>query len=308
MLKRGGYIFKDLGGYRGYRELIDKILFGIERACGERLSYNELDRLIWYYFKGSREKIRKAMSCLPKKIAYPYLNLKRNGDILLIKKKTDLSDLNIKNTEEHMKILFQGDSITDAGRSRENDVELGRGYPMLVKAQLGCAEPGQHVFLNRGVSGNRIVDLYARIKSDIINLKPDFISILIGVNDVWHEFSDNPNGVSQDKFYRVYSMLIEELREALPDARIMILEPFVLRGTGTLDNWESFREEVLLRAAAARRVAEQYGLPFVPLQVGFDSLYESAPMGYWLADGVHPTPMGHEYIKTQWLKAFYEVR
>ncbi|MBQ9920892.1 MAG: lysophospholipase, partial [Clostridia bacterium] len=88
-----------------------------------------------------------------------------------------------------MRILFQGDSITDAGRARDNDINLGTGYPMLVKATLGFEEPGKYEFFNRGISGNRVVDLYARIKNDIINLKPDVMSILIGVNDVWHEYS-----------------------------------------------------------------------------------------------------------------------
>ena len=100
-----------------------------------------------------------------------------------------------------MKILFQGDSITDAGRSRDNDQYIGTGYPLLVKSELGYKFPGKYEFINRGISGNRIVDLYARIKADIINIKPDVMSILIGVNDVWHEFGVNPNGVSSEKFF-----------------------------------------------------------------------------------------------------------
>ena len=86
-------------------------------------------------------------------------------------------------------ILFQGDSITDAGRARDNDANRGVGYPHLVSARLGCDNPTEFNFINRGISGNRIVDLYARIKADIINLKPDVMSILIGVNDVWHEIA-----------------------------------------------------------------------------------------------------------------------
>ena len=105
-----------------------------------------------------------------------------------------------------MKILFQGDSITDAGRSRENDVEIGVGYPLLVKASLGFESHGKYEFFNRGISGNRIVDVYARIKSDIINIKPDVMSLLIGVNDVWHEFAVE-NGVDAEKFYKIYDML-----------------------------------------------------------------------------------------------------
>lgn len=96
-------------------------------------------------------------------------------------------------------ILFQGDSITDCGRSKEDNAQIGTGYALLVKSQLGFEKPNQYEFYNRGISGNRIVDVYARIKADIINLKPDYMSLLIGVNDVWHEIGAN-NGVDADKF------------------------------------------------------------------------------------------------------------
>ena len=92
-------------------------------------------------------------------------------------------------------ILFQGDSITDAGRDRDDFYDLGKGYPVLVAGRLGLDAPGEFRFLNRGVSGDRIVDVYARMKRDILNLKPDVLTLLVGVNDVWHEF-DQHNGVS----------------------------------------------------------------------------------------------------------------
>ena len=107
-------------------------------------------------------------------------------------------------------ILFQGDSITDVDRTRDSDMYLGRGYAMLVEASLGADRPGQFRFLNRGISGNRVVDLYARIKKDMINLKPDYMSILIGINDVWHEYT-RQNGVDAEKYEMVYGLLIEEL-------------------------------------------------------------------------------------------------
>lgn len=208
----------------------------------------------------------------------------------------------------YMRILFQGDSITDAGRSRSDEARLGFGYATLVEASLGLEEAGKHEFINRGISGNRIVDLYARIKSDIINLKPDFISILIGVNDVWHELGENPNGVEANKFFKIYSMLIEEIQEALPSTKIMILEPFVLKGCSTTENWDYFEKEVALRAEMSRKVAEKYSLPFVELQKGFDDLSKKAPESYWLTDGVHPSAKGHEYIKNQWINTFHKMK
>ena len=203
-------------------------------------------------------------------------------------------------------ILFQGDSITDAGRLREDDSLLGLGYPTLVKAELGFDFPGQFTYYNRGISGNRVVDLYARIKADFINLKPDIISILIGVNDVWHEI-DWQNGVDAEKYYKVYSMLIEEILDALPESKIMILEPFVLKASATEAHWGFFSDEVQKRAKKAREIAEKYHLTFIPLQEKFDQATALCAADYWLRDGVHPTTMGHELIKREWIKFFREL-
>ena len=210
-------------------------------------------------------------------------------------------------------VLFQGDSITDAGRSRDQDANVGRGYPHLVKAVLNFREPTEYNFINRGISGNRVVDVYARIKLDIINLAPDFMSILIGVNDVWHEFS-RKNGVDADKFEKIYSMLIEEVKEALPNIRILIMEPFALKASATdavledgSDKYTAVRAETEKRAAASRRVAEKYGLEFLPLQKLLDDAAAKTSPEYWLADGVHPTEAGHALISEQWIKKFDEM-
>ena len=178
----------------------------------------------------------------------------------------------------------------------------------MVKGQLGYEEPGEHVFINRGIGGNRIVDVYARIKKDILNLKPDLMSILIGINDVWHDVHDDPNGVDADKFYKIYCMLIEEIKAALPDIKIMIMEPFVLHGTATDEHWEFFDTEARKRAAMAKKVAEKYDLVWIPLQEGFDALLEKAPADYWLRDGVHPDAPGHDFIKRQWMKGYASLK
>lgn len=209
-------------------------------------------------------------------------------------------------------ILFQGDSITDAGRSREDNANTGIGYPTLVKGELEFQYPNQYIFYNRGVSGNRVVDLYARIKADIINLKPDIMSILIGVNDVWHEFGQN--GVDAEKYFKIYSMLIEEIKEALPNIKIMIMEPFVLRAIATENTgeepnkWDIFNAEVKKRAAKAKEIAEKYDLLFIRLQDQFDEAAKLASNEYWLSDGVHPTTAGHELIKREWIKGFHELQ
>lgn len=210
------------------------------------------------------------------------------------------------------RILFQGDSITDACRDRENLDNLGIGYPTLVKAELGFENPEKFDFQNRGISGNRIVDVYSRIKLDIINLKPDYLSILIGVNDVWHELS-RQNGVDAEKFEKLYCMMLDEIYEALPNVKIMILEPFVLEGSATCsteeepDKWNTFKTEVKKRAQKARSVAQKYNIPFISLQDKFDALAENTENSYWLSDGVHPTTAGHELIKREWIKHFAKL-
>lgn len=207
-----------------------------------------------------------------------------------------------------MRILFQGDSITDAGREKGNDVNFGLGYPLLVKANLGFEKPNEYEFFNRGVSGDRIVDIYARIKSDIINIKPDVMSILVGVNDAMHEFAESPNGVDPDTYYKIYDMLIEDVKRALPHIKIIIMEPFVLKGSITSNKWETVRAEVEKRAEMARKISEKHNLAFIPLQHGFDELANNDGKEYWALDGVHPTTMGHEYIKNEWIKAFKNLK
>ena len=203
-------------------------------------------------------------------------------------------------------ILFQGDSITDAGRDKENHVHLGFGYATLVKGEIGLDNPDEYTFLNRGISGNRIVDVYARIKNDILNLKPDIMSLLIGVNDVWHELN-NQNGVEAEKFFKIYDMLIEEIKQELPDIKIIILEPFVLKASAAEEKWDVFRAEVEKRAEKAKEIAKKHNLKFVPLQEKFDEAAKTAPNSYWLYDGVHPSACGHELIKREWVKAFKEL-
>ena len=172
--------------------------------------------------------------------------------------------------------------------------------------------PQKFQFYNRGVSGNRVLDLYARIVNDTLNLKPDVLSILIGVNDIWHGL-DWQNGTGLARYEKIYNILIEELKEELPDCKIMILEPFVLKGRATEnredqpDRWQIFNSGVKATAEIARRVAEKHSVKFVELQKHFDKACEKAEPSYWLADGVHPTPVGHELITREWIKAFEEI-
>lgn len=147
------------------------------------------------------------------------------------------------------------------------------------------------------------MDIYARIKKDCWNIQPDFISLLMGINDVWHEIGDQ-NGVDADRFYRVYRMLVEDTMERLPNVKFILMEPFVLPGTGTSEGWETFAKELPLRVQAVRQIAEELHTLFLPLQEMFEKACEVQPPEYWLMDGVHPTPAGHQLIADAWLNLF----
>ena len=208
-----------------------------------------------------------------------------------------------------MRILFQGDSITDCHRCKDEaavDLRLGMGYVLLCQAELTCEEPGRYEILNRGISGDRTTDLYARIKRDIINLKPDVLSILIGVNDVWREF-EREDGVETERFEKVYNLLIEDVKAALPDIKIIILEPFLIPGSASEGFYGKFLSQVKEKADVAKRMAEKYGLVFVPLQEKFEEFAAIAGADKLSHDGVHPNATGHELIKNEWLKGFEKL-
>ena len=195
-------------------------------------------------------------------------------------------------------ILFQGDSITDVGRNRNSAAEnsapaLGGGYPLIAASHVLRAHPdGAFLIFNRGVSGDHVPALQARWESDTIALKPDILSILVGVNDLWHKLAGGYAGTVAE-FEAQYTGLLHGTKQALPNVRLVILEPFVLV-TGAVDlKW--FPEFDQRRVVVAG-VAKKAGATFIPLQSMFTQLAKTAPPSYWLADGVHPTIAGHAAI------------
>lgn len=211
-------------------------------------------------------------------------------------------------------ILFQGDSITEAQRDRGDPLNLGSGYPYQVASRLGYERPGEYTFYNRAISGNRSVDVYARIKQDIINLQPDYLSILMGVNDVWHEFISK-NGVPVEKYEMIYNLMLEEIRDSLPNVKIFLLEPYALPDFSSpcippneLDDWKLLQRLVGEYARATTRVAQKNGIPFVPLQKKFEEFNGKHPGILLNYDGVHPTIYGHRLICDEWLKQFYLLK
>ena len=224
-------------------------------------------------------------------------------------------------------ILFQGDSITDCNRLREGDknvfqkiydkmhkrVPLGEGYPAMVAAELNSQVPGEYTFINRGCGGDRIVDVYGRIVKDIINLKPDCMSLLVGVNDVWRAYDSN-NGTGIRRFEKTYELFLEEMKQELPDTKLIIMGDFILEGTATQDRpdqpgrYNSFRSDVEEVATVTKALAEKYGHKFIDLQSVFDAAEKITPASELAADGVHPTDKGHKLIMSEWIKAYKELQ
>ena len=206
-----------------------------------------------------------------------------------------------------MRILFYGDSITDALRRRDADYRLdsyGVGYVRDIVGELLLENPEKYDLINRGIGGDRIVDLYARIKRDVWNLQPDVLSILVGINDIWHEV-DRQNGVDLARWESMYRLLLKETLERLPNVKIVICEPFVLEGEATCGEgrFEQFLE-VKEYAKVAKKLAEEFGLPFLPLQNRLDEEAAKHGAAHYLYDGVHPSVAGARLIANEWLKLF----
>lgn len=201
-------------------------------------------------------------------------------------------------------VLFQGDSITDAGRDRErgdpNDARgFGRGYPFLIASHLLNTRAGDDLKIyNRGISGHKVPDLDARWQTDTIDLKPDLVSILIGVNDIWHKLRGRYDG-TVETYEKGYAALLARTRKALPNVRIVCCDPFVLH-CGAVD--EKWFPEFDQRRAAARRVAAGAKTEWVPFQEMFDKAVKRAKPEHWAGDGVHPSMAGHDLMAKTWLE------
>lgn len=203
-------------------------------------------------------------------------------------------------------VLFQGDSITDAGRSRKHAGQansqqgLGRGYAWLAGSGLLVNPPRADLqVFNRGISGHKVFQLADRWDADCLELKPNLLSILIGVNDIWHSRGGNYAG-TVEVYERDFDALLERTRKALPEVKLVICEPFVLRCGAIDDTW--FPEFDHYRAAA-RRVAEAHATAWVGFQSMFDEAIKYAPPEHWAKDGVHPSAAGASLMAQAWLRA-----
>jgi lysophospholipase L1-like esterase len=208
--------------------------------------------------------------------------------------------------ETGSRLLFQGDSITDMkwGRNqKDRNHYLGHSYVFLIAARLGVELPNSKLeFLNRGVSGNKVGDLRKRWQKDAIEMKPDWLSILIGVNDISR---GEKSGVHLEKWEEDYRFILEHSRKENPKLKIVLMDPFVLRMTrlSSDDAWKYWRGEIDKLGEVVKRISTEFKAVHIETQKIFDQAAQQVSPQHWIWDGVHPLPQGHELIARNWLQA-----
>ncbi len=201
-------------------------------------------------------------------------------------------------------ILFQGDSITDAGRERMKQQSnlsgsFGTGYSFLAASRLLNENPEKNFSIfNRGISGNKVYQLSERWQRDCFDLNPSALSILIGVNDYWHTLDGKYEGTIE-KYEQDYKQLLVLTTKMLPEVKLIIGEPFAILGsTAVTEKWfpafDGYR-------AVAKKLADEFNAVFIPYQTIFNEAILRAPAKYWTADGVHPTMAGCSLMAEAWL-------
>lgn len=208
-------------------------------------------------------------------------------------------------TWQKMKILFQGDSVTDCGRDRENMLSMGEGYACKVAELYSILYPGKEVvFINKGVSGNRTKDLLDRHNGDVVKNAPDILTILIGINDTWRRY-DSLDPTTTEQFEKNYEMLLENIKRDLPNTKIVIIEPFLLNSMEEKAVW---REDLDPKIQVVRKLARKYSDKYLALD---GILQQYIVNGYSEVsiseDGVHPTAVGHGIIAKEVLKVIEEL-
>ncbi|MEG2088344.1 MAG: SGNH/GDSL hydrolase family protein [Angelakisella sp.] len=201
---------------------------------------------------------------------------------------------------EGQTVLFQGDSVTDCSRSRTDLSDLSAGYPGKIATSYNTLFAENNIkFINRGVSGNRTIDLLTRYEEDFKAIRPDFVSILIGINDTWRRYDSNDE-TTAEQYEKNYEELLLRLKKDLPHTKIMMIEPFVMQVQPGQRAW---REDLDPKIHAGRRLANRFADYYLPMDGIFAGLQTKgfAP-NLLAADGVHPTSMGHAVIANAYLK------
>ncbi|UGU16303.1 SGNH/GDSL hydrolase family protein [Sinomicrobium kalidii] len=214
------------------------------------------------------------------------------------------------NLPEKLTVLFQGDSITDAGRDRghyyPNDSRgMGLGYVFNIVSHVMANNPKtEWTIYNRGISGNKVYQLADRWQDDCLQLQPDVLSILIGVNDFWHKLNGNYNG-TVEIYDRDLRKLLDDTLQKYPDVKLILGQPFAVKG-GSAITGKWFPEFSAYRETA-EKIAKDYNAVWIPYQEVFDEALKAAPASYWCPDGVHPSMPGAYLMAEAWIKGFTSI-
>jgi lysophospholipase L1-like esterase len=201
--------------------------------------------------------------------------------------------------EDGALVLFQGDSITDCGRDRQAPESLGCGYAMVAAGWFGAMHPERGVrFLNRGIGGNKVGDLRRRWAEDCLALEPTWLSIMIGINDMWPR-QGAAEGTSAQEFEADYRHILGQVRGG-PGSRLILCEPFHVAPSSEPVPW---RGGLDAKIDVVRRLAREFGAELVPLDGPFARACTLREPAFWAPDGVHPTAAGHALIAREWLRA-----
>lgn len=198
-----------------------------------------------------------------------------------------------------MKILFQGDSITDAGRNREDYHDLGKGYPLYAAKFIREDNPDMDFeFIDLGISGDQTIDLVNRLQADFIDIQPDLVSIHIGINDTWHR-AETRTWLDNNVFEANYRKILTEIKEKT-NAKILIIEQFLL----PVADKEFFRVDLNRKIDITRKLAREFADYYIPLDGIMAKACVEKDMYHWSEDGVHPNANGSEYIGRIYADAF----
>lgn len=233
-----------------------------------------------------------------------------------------------KSSNEPYRIVFAGDSITDGAWGGSNGTKrpttqrnhedlnhiYGHSYMMLCAARLGADNPDKFYFYNRGISGNTLADLEARWDEDILQLNPDIISILIGTNDVYFHLKDHSDeAFDYAEWEKRYRKILDEAKEKNPNVIFIIGTPFGAKSgkIGEGSDYETRVQMINELDEIVCNIASDYNAKLIRFDEVFANQlkkYPNVAPSYWIWDGIHPTPAGHQLMADEWLKTYKEIQ
>jgi lysophospholipase L1-like esterase len=229
-----------------------------------------------------------------------------NVSVAKNRQSVDKQSSKVPENEKNLTILFQGDSITDGNRARNNDLNhiMGHGYAYAIASRIGADFPqAGFTFYNRGLSGNKVSDLQRRWQADTLDLKPDVLSLLVGINDVQMAVDTPDVTAGLDEFNSGYRQLLDACKQKNPNILIVLGVPFVQPvGPKRRCDWDKWHKETTDREVIVRQIAADYNTLLVDYPAMFDRAFQEMPPSYWVHDGIHPSIFGHELMAREWIK------